>query len=311
MIDITPTLSGDETAPVKRFTTGFYSFDRALANDAGEIGMPLGTGYEIYGQKGVGKTTFIYSMLGFLGAKFNKDVTLASVEDYDSDNYLRILKAQGFSGDSIVRSSGSDEEILTNWMDDIRPIGKNPPEPRQIAALDSIGAVSSASEQDGDLGMGYNTGRAILMAQVSRRVLPVMSGRKPGSEYIILYTNHWYPNPGGMGWASPGGNAKEYLCRVRILLKRKDKYNDGHIIEGEVHKNNYGYERRKFYMFIRYGHGIHFGLTAMWDAILEGKATKGTVVKIKDKSFGYINDIVSNKYDDPEFFQPFVDVLND
>lgn len=304
------TISGDEVAPIKRFVTGFYSFDRALANDKGEIGMPLGTGYEIFGRQGTGKTTFIYSMLGYLGHKFNRDVSLACYEDYDSENLRRILTAQRFTGDVVIRSQGSDEEIMTNWLDDLRPIGKNTSEPRSLAALDSIAAISSASEQGGDMGMGFNTGRARIMAQASRRVLPVMAGRNPGSEYVLFYTNHWYPNPGGTGWSSPGGNVKEYLCRVRILLKKKDTYNDGHILEGTVYKNNYGYEKRTFYMFIRYGYGIHFGLTALWDAVLAGKATKGKTIKIKDTSFGYINDIVSNKYDDPEFFKPFVEVLN-
>ena len=308
---IMPTLSGDPVEPVKRFQTGFYSFDRAVMNDKGEIGIPLGSGYEVFGQKGVGKTTFVYSMLGFLGAKFNKDVTLASVEDFDSASFLNILHAQGFSGDAVVRSNDSTEEIITNWLDDIKPVGKNPPPAREIAALDSIGAISSAGEQEGDLGMGFNTGRAIIMAQASRRILPVMSGRNPGSEYIIFYTNHWYPNPGGMGWSSPGGNAKEYLCRVRILLKNVKQYNDGHILQGEIKKNNYGYEDRKFYVVIRYGYGVHFGLSAVWDCILADKATSSSVVKLDGKSYGGINSLISDKYDDSEVFQPFVEALND
>ena len=308
---IMPTLSGDPVEPVKRFVTGFYSFDRSMINSFGDIGMPLGAGYEIYGGKGVGKTTFIYSMLGFLGKKLERDITLAAIEDFDSRAFKRILVTQGFTGDASINSQGTDEEIITGWMDDLRPIGKNPPEPRQLGALDSIGAISSVSEQDGDLGMGFNMGRARIMSQTCKRILPVMSGRNTGSEYVVLYTNHWYPKAGGMGYVSPGGQSKEYLCRIQILLKKKDTYDDGHVIEGEIRKNNYGYVGRKFYMIIRYGYGVHFGLSALWDGVLAGKVTKSTIIKIDGKSYGRMNDIVTNKFDDPEFFQPFVEALNE
>ena len=57
---------------------------------------------------------------------------------------------------------------------------------------------------------------------------------------------------------------------------------------------------------------MHAGLTWMYDGFLLEKITRGKVVKIGDKSLGYLKDIVEKAYkeDEQEFFNIFKDAIS-
>jgi hypothetical protein len=58
------------------------------------------------------------------------------------------------------------------------------------------------------------------------------------------------------------------------------------------------------------GHGIHIGLTAMYDCFLLGLAERGKVVKIDGNSFGYLKDLVEDAHEgNNDKFVPFLDLL--
>ena len=57
------TFTGDIPSSTERIETGYYSFDRALGDQIGNIGFPLQSLVEVYGPKGIGKTTFCLSMI--------------------------------------------------------------------------------------------------------------------------------------------------------------------------------------------------------------------------------------------------------
>jgi hypothetical protein len=72
---------------IPRVKTGFYSLDRVfLGSNKEDVGVPIGTGYEWFGQTGVGKSTFLYSLSGILSVLTeNKGVSLADFEGFSKE----------------------------------------------------------------------------------------------------------------------------------------------------------------------------------------------------------------------------------
>jgi len=293
--------------PIPRVETGFYSLDRAFigANDE-DIGVPYGTGFEIFGVNGVGKSTFVYSLSGLLSVLTeNEGIALGDLEGFDTD-YLRIvLQNTGFEGKVSIFRKVRDEETLDKLVDElIQDNGCN------IAILDSLGAISPISEQESEIGSANMGRRALAMAQFSRKLLP----RTREFKSTIFITNHWYPRIGSRGYDTPGGEVKKYLLTIRILLKRKEEFPDGsYVLEGKIYKNRWGKSGKKFHVFSLAGKGLHKGMSAIIDGANLDKCpiTRTTTVKIGDESYGRISTLVEKaKEGDDKFFEPFLEALH-
>jgi len=300
------TISG-KYAPVTRVKTGLHSFDWAFENDLGEIGMPIGTGYEIFGSNGIGKSTFTLGISGLLGRLLEKDIAMVDFERFDGDTLIRILDSQGFTGNIHLIMDETDEDTLDNLRKYIIK------DEYSIGILDSVAAISSMAEQQGDLGEANMGRRAFLVAQFSRKLLPLF--REEGSTKTMFLVNHWYPKMGTRGYDTPGGEAKKYLCAIRVQLKRKEVFPDhSYVLEGYVYKNRYGYEHRSFYVFMLAGPGLHAGLTAMWDCLLLEKAERkrGGWIAIGDTNVDRLSGLVkSAKEGNNEVFEPFFELLKE
>lgn len=294
-----------DVEPVPRIETGLYSLDRAfLGTNDEDIGVPIGTGYELFGQEGVGKSTFAYSLSGLLSLlSGNEGIALADYEGFDK-NYLRIVfGATGYDGKVKVIRKSKDEETLdelASLLDD---------ETYNVGILDSIGSISPISEKESEIGSANMGRRALAMAQFSRKMLPLTREFKA----TLFATNHWYPSLDGYGYNTPGGEVKKYLLTIRILLKRKETFDDGsYVLEGKTYKNRWGKKDSKFYVFSLAGKGIHRGMTALIDGANKGVVNRGTVVKIGDESYGYISNIIKKAQEgDDEFFEPFLEAVHD
>ena len=293
--------------PIPRVETGYYSLDRAFigANDE-DIGVPYGTGYEVFGQTGVGKSTFVYSLSGILSVlTANEGIGLADLEGFDKD-YLRIvLQNTGFDGKVRIFRKVKDEETLDKLVEALRDDnGCN------IGILDSLGAISPISEQESEIGSANMGRRALAMAQFSRKLLP----RTREFLSTIFITNHWYPKVGGYGYTTPGGEVKKYLLTIRILLKRKEEFPDGsYVLEGKIYKNRWGKDDEKFYVFSLAGKGLHKGMSAIIDGANLDKCpiTRTTTVKIGDESYGRISTLIEKaKEGDKKTFEPFLEALH-
>ena len=309
------TFSGDPADPIKRHLTGLYSFDHAFETATGEIGMPIGTGYEIFGSKGIGKSTFCYSLAGMLAINLQTNIHLSDLEGFDAGHFGNILRYLGYTGNVHLTHQGTDEMILEKFADYfLRQNEFKDREGYAIGMLDSIAAISPISEKEGDFGVSDYGRRAKLVGLLSRLLLPTVHPRTNGSENIYFLVNHWYPKVGGTQYEyeSPGGNIKNYLCGVQIHLKRKEKFPDGsYTLIGTLHKNRYGFERTEFQVFMKAGIGIHKGLTSLFDAHKLKLVKRDKTVKIGDESYGYMKNIIKDEWKNDEFFQPFYDVLKD
>ena len=96
-----PLRSEGEYSYVCRVETGLWSLDRAYSgkNRAGEVtlGWPM-TIHEIFGMKGVGKSTISTSLAGIVAEHFKKDIIYAPVEHIDRDLLENTLESVGFDG---------------------------------------------------------------------------------------------------------------------------------------------------------------------------------------------------------------------
>lgn len=294
---------------ITRQVTGLYSFDRAFINKKGDIGFPIGIAAEIFGATHIGKSTLTYGLAGLIANTQNKNIALADFEGFDPDFLVSVLETVKFDGDVQYLRSKGDEETLDSLLTKLYE------EDYSVGILDSVGSISPVSEVEGDLGDANMGRRAFLMAQFSRKAMHLLHFNP---NKVIFVINHYYPVIGGRGGDTPGGEVKDYLFSIRIHIKRKYlkgkyvEYPDGsYIIEGTVKKNRWGFKDRTFNLFVLAGKGLHLGLTAMYDCVMLKKATADKSIKIGDKSFGYMKDIVEQaQQGNDDFFMPFFDALN-
>lgn len=307
----------DPYEPIKRIKTGLHSFDKAFEKSDGTYGMPIGTGYEVFGAKSTGKSTFCYSLMSIIGEMLQHNIILSDLEGFDPEHFRNILAYYQYGGVVKLIHQGTDEEILEEFASSM--LRKDEEPIYHIGMLDSIAAISPIAEKNSDLGAANMGRRAFLVGQFSRRLMPTVHPRTVGSEHIYFMTNHWYEKIGTRGYQSPGGNVKDYLFGVQIHLgreyvsvggKNSRSYPDGsYILNGTIYKNRYGKDRKTFKVFVKGGFGIHKGITAVLDAKDLGLTGSGRTIKLGDESYGYFKDIVENKWNDPEFFEPFYEVL--
>jgi len=286
---------------IQRIKTGYYSLDHAFINHKGDLGMPIGVGYEIFGATGIGKSTLAYSLAGMLA----DDIVLCDFEGFDVDFLERVMLSVGYDGNIHVLSDIEDEKQLMNTLDLLADAKQK----YNVAILDSISAISPISEMDGDIGEANMGKRAFTMAQFSRKALHIFRFAKEPKTIIAI--NHWRPTMSGRGWESPGGIVKNYLLTVRILLKRVEEFPDGsYILQGKAEKNRWGYSDRLFFVFMLAGYGLHAGLSAVWDCVIlkVAKYENGTI-KIGTQSYGRLSTLVKSAKAGEDIFKPFKDEL--
>jgi recombination protein RecA len=301
------TIVGD-VPQVSRLITGLHSFDRAFINRNGDIGVPIGKGWEIYGPTFCGKSTITYGIAGMLAQELETDIALADLEEFDPDFLTTVLESSGFGGSVYYIAKESDENTLDALLVELRKDGCG------IGILDSIAAISPMAEKEGSIGEANMGRRAMIMAQFVRKALRLIRMR---SDKTIFMVNHAYPVIGGRGTTTPGGEVKKYLASIRIQVKRRyyknkyDEYPDGsYVIEGKVTKNRWGLKDKVFWLFVLSGSGINKNLTAVYDCIQLGLVERGKTIKIGDQSFGYLKNVVDKAHEgDEEFFSPFYELL--
>lgn len=291
-----------ETEKVTRVKTGWWSFDHAFVNRAGEIGFPVKALCELYGPTGSGKSTTVYSVSGKIASTLGGSIVLADLETFDPEYATTVWVNSGFSGKVKLAEGKTDGEVLDDLVDALRK------EDYTIGMLDSVGAISPIGEADGKLGEANMGQRARLMAQFCRKVVHV--GRKREKPCVVFATNHVHAVIGGRGTTTSGGEVLHYMATVRIRISNKETFDDGsYIVGGKVDKNRFGYKGRNFSLFVLAGMGVHTGLTALHDCILLGLASCERTVKMDGKSYGYMNNILKGA-EDAEIFAPFLQAIN-
>lgn len=203
---------------VETLSTGSLAVDLIL----GVGGLPRGRIIEIYGPESSGKTTFCLSVI----AEAQRHGGLAAFIDVEhalDPKYARIVGVQ--LDDLLVSQPDSGEDALNITETLIRSNAID------VIVIDSVAALVSRAELDGQMGDATVGSQARLMSQAMRRLTAVVSKTK----CICIFTNQIREKIGvmfGNPETTPGGRALKFFSSVRIDIRRKDqiKTPDGKVV---------------------------------------------------------------------------------
>lgn len=315
-----------EYPPIERVPTGLWSLDRALG---GGWAMTL---YEVFGKKGVGKTTFSTSMAGIVSRELGKDIVYAPVEHVDRDLMQSILDSVSFQGSAYVLGG---KDMMKEFLPEVK-IGKDWHMTDEalgdcfVSALrrdhigfgifDSLTAVSPIEEMESSSAEKNMGRRARLSGVWARQILQSSRFREGGLCPTTIWLTHESTQMGGYpsntGTSTTGGEAKKNLSKIRIKLRKlpeptmSDLEDNAWVIEGVTEHNNFFREKLKFYVVVLGGKGIHVGLSALYDCKMLKIASFGKSVTLGNEKFGNIRTLIEKAHNgEDEVFKPFIDAL--
>jgi recombination protein RecA len=202
-------LGDSQKMKVETLSTGSLAVDLAL----GVGGLPKGRIIEIYGPESSGKTTFCLSVI----AEAQKRGGLAAFIDVEHALDPKYARVVGVNLDDLLVSQPDSGEDALNIMETL--IRSNAID---VIVLDSVAALTTRAELDGQMGDATVGAQARLMSQAMRRLTAVVSK----TNCICIFTNQIREKIGvmfGNPETTSGGRALKFFASVRIDIRRKDQ----------------------------------------------------------------------------------------
>lgn len=215
-------LGQNKTMSVDVIPTGSLSLDIAL----GVGGVPKGRIVEIYGPESSGKTTVALQMVA-QAQKAGGEAAFIDVEHALDPTYA---KALGVDIDSLLVSQPSTgEEALEITEALVRSNALS------IIVIDSVAAMATKAEIEGDMGDSHVGLQARLMSQAMRKLTGII-GR---TNCVAIFINQIREKIGvmfGNPETTTGGRALKYFATVRIDVRKGESIKDGSEFIGSVTK---------------------------------------------------------------------------
>lgn len=202
-------LGSNTKMKVETLSTGSLAVDLAL----GVGGLPKGRIIEVYGPESSGKTTFCLSVI----AEAQKRGGLAAFIDVEHALDPKYARVVGVNLDDLLVSQPDSGEDALNIMETL--IRSNSID---VIVLDSVAALTTKAELDGQMGDMTMGSQARLMSQAMRRLTAVVSK----TNCICIFTNQIREKIGvmfGNPETTSGGRALKFFASIRIDIRRKDQ----------------------------------------------------------------------------------------
>lgn len=192
--------------------TGSVAVDLAL----GVGGLPRGRICEIFGPESSGKTTMCLSVIAeaqreggnavFIDVEHALDPRYAKIVGVDIDN---LIVAQPESGEDALNIT---ETLIRSGSID-------------VIVIDSVAALVSKAELEGQMGDATVGAQARLMSQAMRRLTSAISK----SNCVCIFTNQIREKIGvmyGSPETTPGGRALKFFASIRMDIRRTGQIKD-------------------------------------------------------------------------------------
>lgn len=206
-------LGSNQTMQVDAIPTGSMGLDLAL----GIGGVPKGRIVELYGPESSGKTTVALHIIAEAQKK-GGEVAFVDVEHALDPQYVAAL---GVDVDNLLVSQPDSGEQALEIMEALVRSGAV-----DVVVLDSVAALTTKAEIDGNMG-DSNVGQlARLMSQAMRKLTPLLSK----TNCVAIFINQirekigvMYGNPE----TTPGGRALKFYASVIIDVRKGEAIKNG------------------------------------------------------------------------------------